>query len=49
MKDRSKEGKTGLGVPQVRIKTGKPGPDARKQSVLDVPRRARVSTGRNND
>lgn len=49
MKDRSKEGKTGLGKPTVRIKTDKPGQDARKQSALDVPRKAKVSTGRQND
>lgn len=45
----SKEGRTGLGKPTVRIKTDKPGQDARKQSVLDTPRRAKVSTGKSND
>ncbi len=34
---------------KVRIKTDKPGQDARKQSVLDVARKAKVATGKNND
>lgn len=41
--------KEGLGKPTVRIKIDKPGSDKRKQSVLDTPRRAKVSTGRSND
>lgn len=49
MKDRSNEGKSGLGKPQVRIKVDKPGQDARKQSVLDVARKAKVASGLAND
>lgn len=44
-----KEGKTGLGKPQVRITEGKPGQDARKQSALDVPRKARIAIGKADD
>jgi len=49
MKDRSDEGKSGLGKPQVKIVHGKPGSDKRKQSVLDVPREMKISTGKSND
>jgi len=36
----------GLGKPEVRIKTGKPG---KGDSILNVPRKAKVATGRQND
>ena len=49
MKDRSNEGKTGLGKATTKIVRGKPGADSQKQSVLDVPRKAVVSTGLSDD
>jgi len=38
-----------LGKPTTKTVVKKPGSDAKKQSVLDTPRKVKISTGKSND